>query len=268
MRTFFARPSPGSLQSLFLQCQGLREPLTAIRWGASRLRNAKKWDLSAEDQKDLLDNVYDNAKLLSLIVDAMMLLAELDEGAKRSESHDVCIGELLKGIADEFGHPEGKHVITSPHLHVSADIHALEATIRILLALRSEPTQDPMNIMIHAETVGRTLRITFFASLRFPVLLESGRPSQMGGTTGLLLSLAKSLAASMGAAVLLERKVDGNFVPFDASSPEHSIDLTSKHVKIMLNVPTEVREWHHSCQPFASVEGVLAEMKQLEQIRM
>src|SRR3989338_4079456 len=131
MSPLFSTLSRRTLLSLFLQSHGLRDPLTAIRWGSHRLKKEKMLTPAQHDY--LVDEIFANSKVLTTMVESMVLLAEVENGLHKKNQQEVCLRSLLSSLTAEFSHLKGNAwKVQSPHLHVRSDRRILEALLRSL----------------------------------------------------------------------------------------------------------------------------------------
>lgn len=240
LRNFFK--NNGSIASIFLHGHALRDPLTAIRWGVGTLRKAKEGALSEEERAHMLDEVYFGAKTLTTLIESMMLMAEIEQSVYTPRKQRIRLKPFIQGILKDFEQlQQGSWQLECDDVEIEADEKILKHVLLDILTVRTESLKQPLNMFIKTDIRDGKLCIEFFASLIFPVLQSGKNEPLLAGSSALLLSLAHSLAAMMQASILLEKKVNGNFVPLGNEEEEREAS-PANHYKIAFCMPIEEEE--------------------------
>lgn len=238
LRNFFK--GQNSIASIFLQGHALRDPLTAIRWGTGTLRKAKEGSLSEEERAHMLDEVYFGAKTLTTLIESMMLMAEIERAVHIPRADTIKLKPLIQDILHNFEQlEEGSWQLECKDMEIMADEKILRYVLLDILTVRTESLKQPLNMLIKAEVHEGRLIIEFFASLIFPVLQSGDKNALLAGSSALLLSLAHSLAGTMNASIMLEKKVNGNFIPIGDTDEDESAS-PANHYKIVFSMQMPV----------------------------
>src|SRR3989344_6571698 len=107
MSSALRRSRKRRLSSLFLKSHGLRDPLTAIVWGSNCLRHAEDRMMTQAQQRYFSQNVYLHSKILSSMVESIVLLSEQEEGMQRAKETSICLADFLHHITDDFESLQG-----------------------------------------------------------------------------------------------------------------------------------------------------------------
>ncbi len=219
MRTQTSPPPPArNVQFLFLASHGLLSPISAIRWGAHRLKRTQAAAFSKE-QNDLINHIYINAKVLSKIFGSMLLLARNEDQTYTMQPERVSLHEFLKSQAKDWEEVSGRkaRIVCDDHVTLSIDREMLETIFEDLFAVFSEAGPSKQGVKIEVQALAGRVQVAFFSPLELPFLQSvqtldrkaEVRPV-VGGTPGLLLSLTQSLIGFLDGG--LEMQEAGNNV--------------------------------------------------------
>lgn len=231
------------VHNLFLRSHGIRDPLTVIRWGIERLRSGH---LPPKEQKHFIDEISAQTRILSAILESSLLIEELQEKAYVPQEQDVCLLSFLHALSESFdGTPHRQWTIECPHIHVSIDRHLLKTILLNLLTAGVHFSSDPIILSLQAQEEDGAVRISIYTLLVVPSFLagESSyrqMPTLIVGPSGLLISLADTLAGSCKGTIVVEKKQGGNFVAA-SSLADDDLQSTAKHYRLVcrLNVPVQ-----------------------------
>lgn len=211
---------PPSVEFLFLASHGLLSPISAIRWGCNRLQRTDTKKLSKE-QKDLLEHIYANARVLSKLFGSMLLLARNEDQTYEVHTEPVALFPLLQSEAREWEEQEeGKVVLDGDaSLSITTDSAILEAVLQNIFAVCSEAMQTPKSIRIECQGDGDEVLVVCTGKMELPFLnqvqtlenLSESRPI-VGGTPGLLLSLSQALIGFVGGSLSMHEGEKGEYV--------------------------------------------------------
>jgi K+-sensing histidine kinase KdpD len=193
---------PGqSVEFLFLASHGLLSPISAIRWGANRLKRTDSKKLSKE-QRDLLDHIQANARVLSKLFGSMMLLARNEDRTYELRSEPTALKPLLQAETKHWEKEEsGTVTIECPDLiKAHTDGAMLEAVLQNIFTVFAEAGKGTKKLSIAVGLEDGFVEIAFTGKMELPFLqsvrtidnLDETKPI-IGGTPGLLLSLSHAL---------------------------------------------------------------------------
>ncbi|MDD4319505.1 MAG: histidine kinase dimerization/phospho-acceptor domain-containing protein [Candidatus Peribacteraceae bacterium] len=238
------------MKYLFLESHGLRSPLTAIRWACGRLRKDTTGALNPV-QRQLVQHVYANARKLSVALESMLLLAKIEDGMMRLQPQEHCIKDLFDAMREKAGVPRSvRWVIESPHVHAVADRDVLEMIFKDIAAVFTEADPErEMTVFVDVAAAPESLVVNFRSSVIFPTLSkDGGAPSEtlrmVGGTQGLMLSMAQELAKHLRGTVELEEVVTGEFVA--DGTVELDEDVPDEH-RVVVTLPMRTRLMEQGC---------------------
>ena len=219
-------PTKQSVEFLFLASHGLLSPIAAIRWACNRLKRSDTRSLTLE-QQELVTHIHSNAKVLSKLFGSMLLLARNEDQTYSVRPEAISIVELLAGEAKEWEEQEGGRtsLACAPHLKVRADSALLDVILQNLFAVFAEASRTPRVLAIEAQQDDERVNISFTSAMELPFLqsvrtvdrLSETRPV-VGGTPGLLLSLAHSLISFLDGTLTM-REVDADTYSIIAMLP-------------------------------------------------
>lgn len=206
-------PPPTSLhyaKMLFLASHGLQTPLSAIRWGAGRLKRMGR-DLPPEYGK-VIDNIHAESRLLSQMFDMLLLLAKVEEGAHQANVQEIFLRDFLHAPArnEELPRPIVFQITCPDDLRVRADRTLLEAIIHALFLVATVGSEESaVSVTVVADERKESCDITLTAPLKLSLLddADSSVPGSedrkvVGGVPGFLLGIAASLCQSMGGSLM------------------------------------------------------------------
>lgn len=207
-------PRPGkSIEFLFLASHGLLSPISSIRWGSNRLRRIAEDSFTGE-QRELVEHIHSNAKMLTKLFGAMLLLARNEDGTYVAHPEPLLLKDFLRHQEDEWRETNsGTVTIVCPaDLRCAADPGMMEMIVQNLFAVFSTAGDGNAALTIEAKQTDGWVEITFLGHLELAFLqgVQTVRDpslrshaaggatttevkSVVGGTQGLLLSLAQSL---------------------------------------------------------------------------
>lgn len=195
----------GGGKMLFLVSHGLQSPLSAIRWGCGRLKRMAK-NLSAEERK-VLDDIHGNAKLVSEMVDALLLLAKLDDGVYVPRLEDIYLKDLLLTGFLELPTGAAPAVVCDDALRLRTDRTIFEASARALFIAAVSAAGDK-EVAIEAMITGDSVTIAFNGPLHLSLVEDAESPEMpaslrriVGGVPGMMLAVAAGLATGVGGTV-------------------------------------------------------------------
>lgn len=190
-----AKPAQ-DLRFLVLAGHGLQTPLSSIRWGVQRLRKTDTKQLSKQ-QKHLIDSIDGNARTLSRVLSSMLLLARNEEHTYTLGSDDIGLAGFFKQLAQEAKEEGIALAVSVPAtLTLTADPHMFSTVMENLLSVFSESASAPKKVKLSASRTGTDIHIVCETAMEFPLLSGDGTQDVnklVGGTSGLMLSLAHSL---------------------------------------------------------------------------
>lgn len=203
---------PASLEfsrMLFLVGHGLQTPLSAIRWGCSRLK--KLFKDPTDEQREVLEGVQREARLLSKMVDWLLLVAKLEDGQQAANVQEVFLYDFLQtAVADRQEVLPMISVVCPEDLQIQTDRTVFEAIVQALILALSVDEPAASASLTASEQNGHCV-LTLDAPLTLTLLRQEAgndaKPSQVvGGVRGVLLSIASSLAETSGGSLATERE--------------------------------------------------------------
>ncbi len=209
-----------SMKMMFVASHGLQTPLSAIRWGSRRLQKADTGTLTPE-QRHLIEGISDNARMLSRMLDAMLILAKVEDGGYAASSQQIHLADFLRSFLDKFELPNNQQAeIRCPDdLEMNVDRGILETVVQSLLIAMSSSMKGSKAMVLTASRTGDAVRIDIRCPLELSLLspvragADENQVNQLvGGPTGLMLSIAHSLAQSIGGSVQLAETEKDNYV--------------------------------------------------------
>jgi hypothetical protein len=203
-----ATRQPGAKFS-FLASHGLRSPLSAIRWACGRLRKTSTGALN-EEQRELIEEIHANAKILTMVLGSMQLLGKLEDRSYRIKSESLAVCDMITSIAHGMDHPREAQwtIVCPPTLATVTDGPILESIILNLITVCLEAGSDEKQVLVRADDEDG-LRITLFSALELPFVHgdDAGKGGEVshlvGGVPGLMLCLANGMAHFLGGKVEL-----------------------------------------------------------------
>jgi K+-sensing histidine kinase KdpD len=212
---------PGqNVEFLFLASHGLLSPISAIRWGSNRLKKTDTKKLSKE-QRDLVDHIHSNARVLTKLFGSMMLLARNEDHTYELRSEPAAVKPLLQAEAKTWEkHTGGTVKISCPDLlKCQTDGALLEAVLQNMFMVFSEAGKGAKKISIAVTPDDGFVQISFSGSLEIPFLesvrtidnLDETKPI-IGGTSGLLLSLSHGLIGFLEGTLEMRETDDDEYV--------------------------------------------------------
>lgn len=208
-KNFSFLQSRGKLKLLFLGSHGLRSHLSALRWASSRLRKTE--DNLTKEQRKLAGEIYTHTRVLTTALNSMLLIGRLEEKDYKGRSEDISLTEALQSLTQDAEYQEMEWVISCGEaIRLRCDANLLRAMLVNLFTLSMEATQKPKKVFVNAHRENDKAYVRFYAVWELPLLAaplaEEGpvRNRLLGGTPGLMLSLAAELASYIGGTVELE----------------------------------------------------------------
>ncbi len=200
----------GKLKFLFLESHGLRSHLSALRWASGRLRKSDAANLSKE-QRRLVTEIYSHTRMLTTAMQSMLLVGRLEEQDYREKPEELDAALLLRSLLDSNDYQGMEWVFScTEKLPVRCDATLLQAILVDVLTLCMEAAQMQKKIFINAHREQQEIHIRFYAVWELPILGTGPQSNAatsdrlLGGTPGLMLSLASAIAAALHGTVVLE----------------------------------------------------------------
>lgn len=201
-------------QMLFLVGHGLQTPLSAIRWGCSRLKKISK--RLTKEEAHVLENIQTQAKVLADMVNALLFVARTEDGTYSARLQDIYLHDFLVSFAPlkEVFPDRMVHVSCPEDLLIKADRKALECLLEAVSVIMGSGSDKKNDLTIEVQTKGRKgyVSMNFLPELELSFLrdasvLENGSsPQIVGGTPGLMLSVITSLCKFMGGFVHVKKQ--------------------------------------------------------------
>jgi hypothetical protein len=204
-----ATPIEGPAQYSFLASHGLRSPLSAIRWACGRLRKTATGSLN-EEQRELIDEIHANAKILTTVLGSMQLLGKLEDRTYKVKGDTLMLCDMLTSLTHGIEHP--REITWSVHCPADLTIHTdgpiLESILVNMLTVCTEAGVDARQVYLRAEGDDDASHIALFSSLELPFLASGKQDGEevsrlVGGIPGLMLCLASAMAQFLGGSVTL-----------------------------------------------------------------
>ncbi len=204
------------MEFLFLVSHGLLSPISAVRWGTSRLQRLAK-DLSPEQQY-LIEHIHGNAKRLATAFSSMLLLARNEDQTYTLTSTVFPVQELLALYAVGSEHPSNVklRVACPSDATVEGDRALLEAAFHNIFAVLQEALSEPRAVTIEVQPEEESVAINIICPLELSVqTVRSAHDGDVrpvvGGTPGLLLSLTSSLLTYTGGSLDMRETDEGRY---------------------------------------------------------
>jgi signal transduction histidine kinase len=197
----------------------LRTPLTVIRSSVEYLERHR--DEPVATVGSALEDIDDEVRHMTAIVDDLLLLARSDSGAVALEHIPVDLGDVAADGASAMGKPatdRGVHVVVDPQPAVVAgDPARLRQLVMILIdnAIRHSPADGRVGVAVRAETGGASLMVEDDGpGIRpedLPHLFERfyRAPGAPGGGTGLGLAIAAWIVDRHGGRIEVSNRAEG-----------------------------------------------------------
>jgi K+-sensing histidine kinase KdpD len=212
--------SPQGVEFLFLASHGLLSPISAIRWGANRLKRTDTKKLTKE-QKALLDHIQANAAVLSKLFGSMLLLARNEDRTYTLRPEGSGLETAIQSEARTWKEETGgvAEIECEEGLKAYVDSAMLEALLQNLFTVFAEAAKDPKHLTVTARAEDGWVQVVFSATMEIPYLrsvrtidnLSESRPI-VGGTAGLLLSLSHALAGFVDGTLDMREEGDDGYV--------------------------------------------------------
>lgn len=213
------------MKSVFLanMSHEIRTPLTAILGFASLLEG-----LTTGKANTYAERIKRSGQRLNETLDAVLTLARLEAGRKEMVLEPLDIGVETREIVNMYraeatakrlalsvtisGDARGalavadRGALTSilQNLLANAIKFTPSGSIRVSVHLQQEPGNRDEQVLIHVQDTGIGISQEFMAHLFEPFMQESSGTTRTYEGVGLGLSIAKQLAAKMGAEILVE----------------------------------------------------------------
>lgn len=204
------------LEFLFLVSHGLLSPISAIRWGTSRLERLAK--NMPEEQRTIVTHLHENARRLSTAFTSMLLLARNDDQTYALAPAAFPLSSLLAVFTESNTLPKGLRLtISGPEgIRVEGDRTLLETAFHNIFAVLGEACASPCTIAVEVDTDERGVAVRFTCPLDLTIQSvcaanDGAIRAVVGGTPGLLLSLTHSLLGFTGGSVQMHEAADGKY---------------------------------------------------------
>jgi signal transduction histidine kinase len=197
----------------------LRTPLTVIRSSVEYLTRHR--DEPVATVGAALEDIDDEVRHMTAIVEDLLLLARSDSGAVALEHVPVDLGDVAADGASAMGKPatdRGVRVVVDPQPAVVAgDPARLRQLVMILVdnAIRHSPTDGRVGVAVRAEGTGASLVVEDDGpGIRpedMPHVFERfyRAPGAPGGGTGLGLAIAKWIVDRHGGHIEVANRTEG-----------------------------------------------------------
>jgi two-component system, OmpR family, sensor histidine kinase CiaH len=197
----------------------LRTPLTVIRSSVEHLTRHRDEPVAAVGSA--LEDIDDEVRHMTAIVEDLLLLARSDSGAVALEHVPVDLGDVASDGASAMGKPatdRGVRVVVDPQPAVVAgDPARLRQLVMILVdnAIRHSPADGRVGVAVRAEGTGASLVVEDDGpGIRpedMPHVFERfyRAPGAPGGGTGLGLAIAKWIVDRHGGQIEVANRTEG-----------------------------------------------------------
>jgi signal transduction histidine kinase len=197
----------------------LRTPLTVIRSSVEYLERHRGEPVATVGSA--LEDIDDEVRHMTAIVEDLLLLARSDSGAVALEHIPVDLGDVAADGASAMGKPatdRGVRVVVDPQPAVVAgDPARLRQLVMILIdnAIRHSPADGRVGVAVRAETGGASLMVEDDGpGIRpedLPHLFERfyRAPGAPGGGTGLGLAIAAWIVDRHGGRIDVSNRAEG-----------------------------------------------------------
>jgi len=197
----------------------LRTPLTVIRSSVEHLQRHR--DRPVADVGDALEDIDDEVRHMTAIVEDLLLLARSDSGAIALEHVPVDLGDVAADGASALGKPandRGIRVVVDPQpAVVSGDPARLRQLVMILVdnAIRHSPSDGRVGVAVRALSAGASLTVEDDGpGIRpedLPHVFERfyRAPGAPGGGTGLGLAIAAWIVDRHGGRIEVANRAEG-----------------------------------------------------------
>jgi K+-sensing histidine kinase KdpD len=200
-----AEPPKG--QMLFLVGHGLQTPLSAIRWGCSRLQKMGKGTMTKE-QLEVLTGIHHEAKILSGMLNALLLVARVEDGTHEPKQQDIYLHDFLMSFGP-FKHlfPDKAVRVSCPKdLMLRTDRILLESLLEAVSVVIGSASESKKGLVITVAHTKGDCVLSFSPDIELSFLrdLEATMVSDVqivGGTPGLMLSVIASLSNALGGTI-------------------------------------------------------------------
>jgi two-component system sensor histidine kinase CiaH len=197
----------------------LRTPLTVIRSSVEHLQRHRAEPVAVVG--DALEDIDDEVRHMTAIVEDLLLLARSDSGAVALEHVPVDLGDIAADGASALGKPatdRGIHVVVDPQPAVVAgDPARLRQLVMILVdnAIRHSPADGRVGVAVRNNGAGASLVVEDDGpGIRpedLPHVFERfyRAPGAPGGGTGLGLAIAAWIVARHGGRIEVANRAEG-----------------------------------------------------------
>ncbi len=220
---------------LFLIGHGVQSPLSAIRWGCSRLEKMTKSTLTKE-QGAVLGEISAEAKILSGMLHSLLLVAKVDDGSYAARPQSVYLCDFLKSFRPlkEIDLTQLPQIVCDESLMLEVDRGILEAMFEAVAVIMGTTAEKgkPVTLTVVADeaechiSMLPALELSFLKDVQSAGVTLAPEP-MVGGEAGLMLSVLASLCRSAGAAITLKKKGKAHHLltlslPLRSAPPSHS----------------------------------------------
>ncbi len=226
----------GRMKVFFLQNHGFRTHLSTIRWAAGRL--LKTSATLSREQRKLVQEIQSHTRILTSAFNAMVLLGRLEERDYRLHRTAFDAGTLLESVHEQCTAGALEWKLSALPVEMLSDRLIVEHILLSIFYLCEEAARGTCQVQMELRPDGGTLDIRWYAAWDLPVLtnLTSSHDERqrLGGTPGLMLSLATALAPFVGGTVELEEIAlqeedlitDGTVERDDGVASDYRLSLT------------------------------------------
>ncbi len=191
---------------LYLASHGLQTPISAIRWGCGRLKRMAAG--LPPEQRQIVEDVQEQAKLLSRMFEALLLLAKVEDGTHISALQDIYLHDFLQTVVAASALPQDvSWKLSCPDdLRLRTDRALLTALTEALLLVVAYGArgQRTVHVTIARHGTPQECIVTIHAPLQLALVEDAAIARQedgqriVGGVPGVMLSVAAALASALG----------------------------------------------------------------------
>ncbi len=202
---------------IFLANHGIQTPISAIRWGVSRLKKTDKGRLSAEQHR-LLTHIEGSAQTLSRLLSSMVLLARNESESYIPKKEKITMRAFLRERAkDAAGDGTQLSIVCPTALSLLSDRTMLHAIFSNLLSVFGQSVEQKRKVYINVRSGSGAIQITLRAHMDIPLLATqsdgmNADEKLVGGPAGVLLSLAQSLSHCIDGFLVMSQSSEGEYV--------------------------------------------------------
>ncbi|MFY9488966.1 MAG: HAMP domain-containing sensor histidine kinase [Solirubrobacterales bacterium] len=165
-------------------------------------------DLDEQTQREFLETMHSQIQRMTKLATDLLDLSKIDTGSLDVQSERVNVGELVRGVAREFG-PQAAHhqsdisVATDDGIDAMCDPIRLAQIVRILIDNALSHTPPGTDITVVAQRAGESISVTVgdngpgIAPEDLTRVFDRFHTGDKAGGTGLGLSIANEITTAM-----------------------------------------------------------------------